>query len=129
MSNQSNRGWQIDSLLAIGHLEASLSHLDEFIVAKDYTELAEQIYTTRKDLESELLKDCEDPNFWCVLKHLATAYVMSEEITHSSEYSASSFIVMSRVGDCLASAAEEALGLEKSECLRCLSEKLAEKKQ
>ena len=124
-----NRGYKLDELLAIGHLEATLSHLDEYVIARDYSDLARQTYTMRKDLEQDLLNKCEDANFWCVLKHLATAYVMTAEMCHAREYDMNSVLLMNRAGDCLASACESALGIEKSECLRCLSERLGKEQK
>lgn len=121
---KTSRGWVVDQLLTIGHLEAALSHLDEFAIARDdYTELATAIYEARKIVMEDLLDEAVDRKLWCVVKHLATAYVMSEEVCHAREYDRESEIIMTGVGDVLAGVAEMALGLEKTECLRCLSER------
>lgn len=120
----SNRGWIVDALLEIGHLEAALSHIDEFAIAKsEYEELGKKIYATRKLAMEDVFKEAKDPGMWCIIKHLSTAYVMSEEICHAKEYESEKEIIMNTVGDCLAEATEIALGLEKTECLRCLSER------
>lgn len=118
---KSNRGWIVDSLLAIGHLEATLSHLDESAFIDMDDSLAKCIYQARKDLMERLLKG-SDSRYWCVLKHLSTAYVLSEESYHAT-HDDELCHVMTNIGDQLATVAEISLGLEKTECLRCLSER------
>lgn len=121
---KTSRGWVVDQLLTIGHLEAAMSHLDEFAIARnDYTELAADLYETRKTIMEDLLDEADDKQLWCVIKHLAAAYVMSEEVCHAREYDSESETIMTSVGDTLAGVAEMALGLERTECLRCLSER------
>lgn len=125
-TNKTNRGWVVDQLLIIGHLEATLSHLDEYVIARnEYADLGEEVYEARKTVMEDLLKEAKDPGLWCVIKHLATAYVMAEEVCHAREFDSETEILMTGIGDSLAGAAELALGLEKTACLRCLSERSA----
>lgn len=120
----SNRGWVVDELLEIGHFEAALSHLDELVMDEKYRDLAKLVYVARRNtMELSLMEECEDQKMWCVLKHLATAYVMSEEVCHAKEYDNDSVVLMSEAGSCLALAMEMVLGVERTECLRCLGEK------
>lgn len=126
------RGWVLDEVVRIGHIEAALSHIDELLSDEDidrltisYLEwLAKSLYAERVEIMNNLAKiSGVEQKYWCLLKHCATDFVIACENRHSVG------IDITRASKNLAMACSLFFGFSVMECLRCLDEKLEEKNE
>lgn len=148
-SQKKGRGWIMDELLRVGHLEAELSHNDERIQklrqdiddassdVEKMTKLADRlgwaveygkmIYNQRVRVEQGIFAafgEEIDEERWCNLKHRLTEYVIAAENYHAREHCGASEDSMVEAGRLVAFLCSITFGFEPMNCLRCLDEKL-----
>lgn len=141
------RGWYLDQVMAIGHLEADLTHTDEDIVntyvdseevdsLEEIENLAQTLAVAREDgvntydLRASLCDDLfeafpnADRKKICKVKHKAAAYILVAEVYHARGFDAKAEENLLRAGKALAVACSEAFGVERVACIRCLNDAL-----
>lgn len=145
--SQGARGWVMDQLMLIGHLEAELSHCDERISNINHdmkeintvgeaekltdelnhqNELAKITYQARRAVMDDLFRAFPevDEKAWCEVKHAVTAYTLAAEIYHARDFNPSAEAAMSIMAETMALVVSKAFGFDPMNCLRCLSERL-----
>lgn len=141
------RGWYLDQVMAIGHLEADLTHTDEDITnahvdseevdsLEEMEKLAKTLSDAREDgigtydLRTGLCDDLfeafpnADRKKICKVKHKAAAYILIAEVYHARRFDARAEVNLVRAGKALALACSEAFGVERVACIRCLNDAL-----
>lgn len=144
------RGWIFDQLMIVGSLEAGMNHNDEEICniynqlsyeqdEKKITELTDKLNVNREILEKDYLNRVDalnqifneipdsDRHYYCQIKHRCATYVMAAENYHARHEDAESEKVLTEAGESLALTCSLAFGFEPMDCLRCLSDSLADK--
>lgn len=145
------RGYILDQLMSIGHLEASLTHTDEEVVnsyedlssagedfgkvsdiansLNDTRERAKRRYLLRAFLLDDIFTQIPNSNrkMLCEIKHDAADYVMLAEVYHARGFDENSEKALVEMGKILALSCSAAFGLEPLECLRCLNDTLNSK--
>lgn len=150
-TSSEKRGWVFDQLMIVGQLEAAMGHNDEEIcnlytemdnnadnpdeIAKITQKLSaimdiiKSTYPTRVDAQKQIFDVMEgDMHSWCLVKHLATAYVTAGENYHARNCDPDAERVLVKTGEALAMACSLAFGFEPMSCLRCLDETIKGKK-
>lgn len=121
------RGWVLDEIIRIGHIEAELSHIDEIMDDDNLTDdkeitnlewLSALLYEERVEIMNRLLDVTNaNPRYWCVLKHAATDYVIACENKHAVR-----FVSNEMASEQLALACSLFFGFAPVGCLRCFDE-------
>lgn len=146
------RGWYLDLVMAIGHQEAKLTHIDEDIcnaytdmdiAAEDIDvlqDIANKLNNTRENgkesyqLRAALCQDLIDAfpdaknEQICKIKHDAATYIIVAEVYHARGFDPTGENLLKLAGELLASTLSEALGVEMVSCIRCLNDSLHAKK-
>lgn len=122
------RGWVLDEVIRIGHIEAELSHLDEIVSDENLIDdsektsvewLAALLYEERVEIMNRLLDiTCAKSKYWCVLKHAAIDYVIACENQHAVR------IDIAKASEQLALACSLFFGFAPMGCLRCFDEQI-----
>lgn len=148
--SHSKRGWTLDVLVRVGHLEAGLSHIDEEISnlkeklskvgsSREVTEIVDKIarneevakldYERRVELMNDLFDSLDgDWDYYCPVKHKATDYAIACEVFHSRGFRAEDEESMFKAAQSLALTCSLAFGFEPFSCLRCMDERTQNKK-
>ena len=145
------RGWIFDQLMIVGQLEAAMGHNDEEVCnlyqemdlnadkPEEITKIADKLnaiieivkatYPIRTDAQKQIFDAMNgDMHQWCLIKHLATAYVTAGENYHARDCDPDAERVLTKTGEALAMACSLAFGFEPMSCLRCLDEAIKAKK-
>lgn len=121
------RGWVLDEIIRIGHIEAALSHIDELISDDEITDdaksdlewMTKKLYKERVDIMKNLSNvQNAEPKYWCLLKHCATDFVIACENRHSVG------VDISLSSENLSFACSLFFKFSPTGCLRCLDERL-----
>lgn len=144
------RGWIFDQLMLVGSLEAGMNHNDEEICniynqlayeedEKTIQELTDQLnanreildkdYFNRVDALNQIFNEIPNSNrhYYCQIKHRCATYVMAAENYHARHENKESEDLLVQAGEALALTCSLAFGFEPMDCLRCLSDSLADK--
>lgn len=144
------RGWIFDQLMIVGSLEAGMNHNDEEIcniynqLAYEggeavVTKLADKLNANREILDKDYFNRVDalnqifnevpgsDRHYYCQIKHRCATYVMAAENYHARHENAESEKILVEAGEALALTCSLAFGFEPMDCLRCLSDSLADK--
>lgn len=148
MENAQKRGWVVDQIMLVGQLEAAMGHNDERLndlqqqlengveedMATKITDELSSLYEMQRELYDLRVEAQEgifaafpvvDHTKWCLVKHLACAFIIASENFHARGCSAESEQVMLKSASALGKAVSMALGFEPYGCLRCLGEAIA----
>lgn len=142
------RGWVLDSVVMVGHMEAELCHIDERIsdlneqvensvddldkaqkMADEIATLNElhaSIYEARVKAMNDIFSSVPGSNdkYYCLLKHAAMAYIVACENAHARKGSTAAYESAISASQTLATVCSLAFGFEPFSCIRCLSDRL-----
>lgn len=121
----SSRAWLVDLIHSIGEKTALADHLEEKIGEDDIRDALKSVLTARRKQMDYLLRNAQkaNPTYWCAFKHAIKTYTLDVEV-YEATLSDEAKEQMVESANILASITSLFLGMEFTDCARCLYDKL-----